>query len=675
VTVKFLQDVIEKFGGVLNASNWVSTIDTITNAIDNLSKIKGMVVAYKAAQAMMVYATLNTMRDQIKAGDVTAPEVSANMSMLNNMGDNEGYSTVIDEQSASAKADSNSLVNAKSKEEYCSNSYQEKLKDPSNASQVNNVYHYLCPEKQIGGLSGVTSGIDAFFSSPEGTALKNVANAWKTVTNNVFVNFLRTVGNGVSFIVSPFIRTLLSATGLGPQIDKVIQYMMGKVAELAGIKPLIDSSSDGSTPIITGQVINAAVQGGAATAEDSMRSGGAAKTTSQTQALSDQLVAKYNSQQSSSESTLDRYASISSPNSFISNLLFSFSQNKFNVVSALRGFVSKLANMFNPGQYAFAAPSPYDAANFAGIETYDYPQQCYDMDPLTMTPQNSTNLQAVLSQNNINVQDSELTWDVVSDSSAFYKFLYDKLDSNPSITDPDKIAVQIYNCELLDNNVRGGLGALYGYTKDHGLEAAASSNAAPSSSTTNNTVYVLGDSLTYGMDNTYKVLSPKLTASGWTSTINGLGSRQMTISSGSINSGLDQAQKDKDTISQVGSIVIELGTNGCDESSQTFTSQMSQLYNYMKSINSSAKYYWVNYYFAGDVVGGVDRSCKAADTLLRNSDLSTFAQNNSITIIDWDSIASSYVKPGVSMGVHPATIDGYDAMAQKIVGTLGPATN
>jgi hypothetical protein len=53
---------------------------------------------------------------------------------------------------------------------------------------------------------------------------------------------------------------------------------------------------------------------------------------------------------------------------------------------------------------------------------------------------------------------------MMSNEETWYKALYDKLGSSGISTgDKEKIAKQVYNCALLDNTVRGGIGALYGY--------------------------------------------------------------------------------------------------------------------------------------------------------------------------------------------------------------------
>ncbi|HUD03713.1 MAG TPA: N-acetylmuramoyl-L-alanine amidase, partial [Patescibacteria group bacterium] len=389
----------------------------------------------------------------------------------------------------------NSLQNAKDKQEYCSQQYQDKLIDPNNAAEVNNIYHYLCPEKQIGSVTGAASGIDAFFSSSIGQALKKVADTWRAATSNPFVGFIRAVGDGISFIINAVVQPILKITGIQGKINDLLQYMTGKVAELAGIKPIIDNNGSNS-PLITGQVVNAAIQGGAATAEMSMRSAGAARTTAQSQAEAVQLVDNYSKATSSQTSIYTKYASLDNPNSFASKTLSSFAQTKSSIISMFSNVLSNIGSIFSAGQYARASSSSaYSAANFAGIDTYDYPAQCINADPLLMTPQNSTNVKDVLGDS----VNSQLTWDIVTDSSKFYDFIYSQ-DKIANSDDPDSIASQIYNCELLDNNVRGGLGALYGYTKDHGLETTDTSSGNPSNIAAPNFIQMWGGSSQAAID-------------------------------------------------------------------------------------------------------------------------------------------------------------------------------
>jgi hypothetical protein len=49
------------------------------------------------------------------------------------------------------------------------------------------------------------------------------------------------------------------------------------------------------------------------------------------------------------------------------------------------------------------------------------------------------------------------------------------------VSDPDAMALNIYNCNLTENATRGGLGNPFGYSNDDGLEDSASSSTTPQS--------------------------------------------------------------------------------------------------------------------------------------------------------------------------------------------------
>jgi hypothetical protein len=147
--------------------------------------------------------------------------------------------------------------------------------------------------------------------------------------------------------------------------------------------------------------------------------------------------------------------------------------------SIFKQFGTILSSPFSSHARA-AGDSTYNAANFAGIQTYDFPSKCYTNDPLSATPADGTNIQQVIP----GILNSELTWDLVSDADQWYAFIYERLGDDPQAGDK---AEQIYNCHLLDSAVRGSLGYLYGYTKDNGLDDNAPASAANDSTSVNGT--------------------------------------------------------------------------------------------------------------------------------------------------------------------------------------------
>lgn len=176
----------------------------------------------------------------------------------------------------------------------------------------------------------------------------------------------------------------------------------------------------------------------------------------------------------------------------------------------------------------------------------------------------------------------------------------------------------------------------------------------------NNKVYELGDSLTgtASEPGMYQYLKNNLTENGWDPTIEGKASRFMVDNIPAANSGLDQAKKDRDIISQSDSIVIELGTNGCSTGVSTFKNQMETLYKEMKSYRPTARFYWVNFAWEGAECG--------SHMTEKNRALDEFATEKNITVIDWASVGKQYL----SNDVHPNG-DGYKKMAGLVSTALG----
>jgi hypothetical protein len=144
------------------------------------------------------------------------------------------------------------------------------------------------------------------------------------------------------------------------------------------------------------------------------------------------------------------------------------------------------------GHSLAATPDGYAASKFAGIETYDYPQQCYDLDPVTAQPLDGTNAITIFQQNNIPVPQDDYaslnSWDTETDSQTFYNTIYDIIRSDSAFANnADDIAVHIYNCNLLDTSVRGSLGYVFGYTKDNADLVGGSTSTTTSSASQTDT--------------------------------------------------------------------------------------------------------------------------------------------------------------------------------------------
>jgi murein DD-endopeptidase MepM/ murein hydrolase activator NlpD len=199
---------------------------------------------------------------------------------------------------------------------------------------------------------------------------------------------------------------------------------------------------------------------------------GAALTTQSTSALAQNSYLAYQSEQQNNRSFSEKYFDINSPKSVLSKQLFAAANFSFKSTfthlgsSIISGVISPFRTFFSP---AYAAGSdPYAAAKFAGIETYDFPRECINADPLTMTPQSSTNADELGI-----FTPEELTWDMLSDKEAYYSALYSKVGDN------EDLAKKVWNCAVFDNTIRGGIGALYGYKGEGAFAMGAGSAVSP----------------------------------------------------------------------------------------------------------------------------------------------------------------------------------------------------
>ena len=459
-----VKQIMNKANIALGELNLISTLDSlgrVDQAIHSGELSKGVAVA-KGVQAMGLYQVFETSRDQIKTGDVTASEVSDFMKVLGPVASSEGWTKVI-----AGQGDTSQLTQTQASKNYCKPKHQAQLE--KNIAQADNEFAYLCPDKQIGGTSNAAHLENAYKSSI-GTVLGPILSAYNAPRHAPIIGgvldwatgVLNTVFSGLSSVL----LDVLNVVGLGDNIQHVMQWVVLKVASFLGAGPILSGYESG------GQIINWLLQGGAYSAEASARSNGASQTTTESKVEAQLTLADYNAARQKEMPLFERYLSLSNPDSPIAHSALALSQLNLSSASSwlsfgsvFKVFSSAIFSPFSHKSLAAAIDSGYEGANFSGIQTFDFPQACYDRDPLTATPKNGTNIQSVLGADK--VPDSDLTWDLVNDSSQWYQYIYDKIGDNPNA---DTIAMKIYNCNLLDTSVRGGIGHVYGYTKDNGLQ-------------------------------------------------------------------------------------------------------------------------------------------------------------------------------------------------------------
>ncbi len=450
------------FGTAVNITGTLEILSQVNKAIPQLAK---MAVIAKGAQAMGLFQVFETSRDQTKSGELTAAEYNQLMQIMNNPTASEGWNTVIESKSGQP-------ANApKTKEKYCQDDYIPTDKD----------FHYVCDDKKIGDASNAEK-VQKNYDNSIGLVVGPIVKAYDGAkglpllgwlikkTNNV----LNLLGEAVGNVVMGFAK----AVGLGNDLKKVLTWIMGKVASFLGAGPIVDGTEQ------AGELTNWLIQGGAYTAESTARAAGAAVTTAASKAASIVSLNEYRQYQIESSTAYSRTFDLSNPESLAAKSFFGLSNFKLSSVANLlnpKNLLNSLNKPFSANTNAATADDGYRAANFAGLETYDFPPECYNLNPLTAEPLDGTNTLSVFAQNDI-VQTKEnkeyfdklATWETQTNSTEFYATVYNIIATSKHKEKADNIAVTIYNCNLLDNRIRGSLGFIYGYTKDNGLEAGVS---------------------------------------------------------------------------------------------------------------------------------------------------------------------------------------------------------
>lgn len=464
-----IKEIIAKAGLTLNAVNVISTLDSLSHvnsAIEN-GDISKMVVVARGVQAMGLYQVFETSRDQLKSGDVTSEEVNKFMQVIGPIASSEGWTKVINGNGNPSQLTQTAAANA-----YCDPKHQAALEN--NPEESNKEFAYLCPDKQIGGASNATA-LETAYKGSIGGVLSPILAVYNGFRNapviGTVINFLNGVLGKITSLLTSALTDILKVVGLEDNLQSALSWIVGKVAAFLGAGPIMNGNEG------AGVYMNWLTQGGAYTAEATARANGAMLTNNQTAAAAQQSLSEYNLFENSQQSLASRIFSSSNPNSVISRAALGISQLRSSSVGSMfADSLKNLSSILTPlGHGALAVTqNGYAAANFAAIQTFDYPQQCYSLDPLTAGPLDGTNALQIFQQNGLAVSSSDLiklqSWNTETNSLDFYATVYHVIDPNNNKDNDDVIAEQIYNCNLLDNTVRGGLANVYGYGQDNGLD-------------------------------------------------------------------------------------------------------------------------------------------------------------------------------------------------------------
>jgi hypothetical protein len=465
ITKKITMKILTKLNGPLSVVSIIDQLNIIDKNIKNGS-LSSMVYMARATQAIGLFTTLGIMRDQMRTGEVQAEEVNAAMEFINSAGNSEGWQEVI------ASGDKNVVSAAEftttnSKTEYCKPEFQEKLIQPENREVATRQFHWLCPGEKIGG-DNLAKSVEDGWNNSVGAILAPILTLYnKSGLSKVMGWFNSALDAIFEHTIAPIMKSILSATGLGDKIEDLMAWMTTKVAAILGAGPALSENAPG------GVVANHAIMGATAAAEFAARHQGAAETTPQTSRESNERVAAYLEEKRSSASAFEKYLALSNPDSAAAKGLFAIANGgiRKTFMATLSSLFS--GSLFTPQTEAATGPG-YAAANFAGVQTYDFPAHCSSLKipanvvkldiaslgandtrrnyfPLFMTPLSATNAEDLGL-----IKPEDITWELVKSHEQFTNKLYDNAgDDNAKL----KKIKKVWSCALLDSAIRGGLGA------------------------------------------------------------------------------------------------------------------------------------------------------------------------------------------------------------------------
>jgi len=419
------------------------------------SKLSKMVQKARLAQFMALYAMYAIARDQGKTGQDTTKEYADLVKTTDSFNVSEGWQQHV----ASSQVATNGLVFAAaltpdppnpniSKQDYCKSTHVKQKGD----------YAWFCDDQKPNS-GGAVGGLEAAYNSSVGYIIGPIASVVDGINSTplgVAINFLSNfTGKIVSVVSDATISPIMDALGITDGITGLATTAMEKFLQFAGVVPLFTGVEPG--------IANFLFAGSAGTAEGATRQAGGVASTALTLNYSNQLAAQFEKDNIASTSVFDRYASLDNPTSLFSTLVYNVGST--SISSQFQGLINGLSNLpvlfgnLISGRTLAASTdqSASAGAQWAGVNTYDMPAQCMQLDPLDPNYVNdATNAWSLGITPNM---------DTLRDSSKFWAAVYEKVGA-----DNEDAAGKIFNCALLDRQVQGSLGGMYNYTDDGGLQ-------------------------------------------------------------------------------------------------------------------------------------------------------------------------------------------------------------
>ena len=485
---KQVRDLVGKYLGNPYTKVWsylkkLAKLDSVlsSNALGKL------VVQGRRAQYMAAYASMAIAVSQMKSGDIAGTEglpaiteeqasgfgsfaetVSTTVTLRNS--EVNEYMKYFDNAERSeawmlfggGKSEAINKASAEGEDQgrnaYCDMTDAEKKQQP---------IYYQCYDDGLNGNNA--EEMSKAYNNSIGKLLGPIADAVNEVNDSVFgtvLNWFSGVADKiVDKVAGPIINLVLEITGGAATIENIMTTGVVKAMEYAGAGVKYD-------PTIAGQM-NYMMMGGAATAEASARNNGAAATSSYAylRDYSNKMATDWQNEKDSNASGWERYASLSNPKSLASSMLMQLNTSTpgaaLNSIANPINGLDSYANVLSGEALAEDTTTPSSVAEWSGLDTYDFPKECYDLDPLEPNYfERATNAPAGVKRDIATLGDSVTFWEAV----------YSNLPGAPE--EKESQAAAVYNCVLLDRSVMGGIGYVYGYTDDGGLSGESSSNSS-----------------------------------------------------------------------------------------------------------------------------------------------------------------------------------------------------
>lgn len=452
---------IKTAGNVVGLVLLAEAASSINEALQNHTLSK-MVSIARGDQAMELFANMSIAADQPRTGELNTQEMNDLMETLGDYTKGEGYQSVVTQDMSALPRDE--IPENKKREEYCSEENQNKINEGS--VEAREQFVWLCDDTRIGGESTARSIEDAY-NSTIGAVLNPILTIYDGITDlpilKQLAEALFAVADWVGQAGSDALMAGLSVMSLDDDAKDLGAQIGTKVMNFLGANPILNENSPG--PLIADWTL----QGGSYTAETTARNRGAAATNSESTAFVNKAIREDALNRQEDDKTLfEKYASLENKDSTASKALLLIGSNISSYSArGIPEFLGKTIagapqSILKPqSTSAQKPPNPYGAANFSGIDTYDFPEKCWNYNPLTATPQNGTNIQEILGSDNVPSED--LTWGLVLKSQDWYKYIDKKIGDRD---DKAEIAAKIYNCNLLDSSVRSAMAGIFGYSED-----------------------------------------------------------------------------------------------------------------------------------------------------------------------------------------------------------------